>query len=371
MHEKEIIHRSISRIFILLITGLIISGCVAKTTIQKIQPAEITVGDIQTLAILKFGGPYGEVVRSDFYSKLADVEHFNLIDPSKALALDKVIFDQIDDPRFMPALEELHADGVVTGMVRADVNDLRGTDQIPMEEGTGQYQKKKNIFGKWVDVEIKKTVLKPATYIIRQGSLTAHFKLFNLSTKQIVATGKVTKTYNEKFGGKEEHSFFGNKLSSLPTQDATINKLSKNVAKELVSKISPTKIATMIQFDKGGTMGFGENKMMQRGIEFAIKGLWEEALEMWNEVIKKEPENAAAYYNIGVAYENSGDLKSLYTAKDMYKKALNLKDKSLYLDAVARANKSIKDREKYDQQKRQIEEVPIQKEDTSGGVRIY
>lgn len=371
MYKREIIYRSISRILLVLIIGLLISGCAAKTTIQKIRPAEITVGNIQNLAILKFGGPHGEIVRGDFYSKLAEVEHFNLIDPSNALALDKVIYDQIDDPRFLPALENLHADGVVTGMVMASVNDIRGTDHVPMEEGTGRYQKKKNIFGKWVDVEIKKTVLKTVPYIIRQGSLTAHFKLFNLSTKQIVATGKVTETYNEKFGGKEEYSFFGDKLSSLPTKDATINNLSKKVAKKLVSKISPTKIATIIQFDKGGTMGFGGNETMQRGIEFATRGLWEEALELWNEVIKKEPDNAATYYNIGVAYENSGDLKSLHTAKDMYKKALNLKDKNLYLDAMARVNKSIKDREKYDQQKRQIDKAPAQKEDTSGAVRIY
>ncbi len=371
MYKRGIVLKSISRILLVLVTGLLISGCAAKATIQKIKPAEITVGDIQTLGILKFGGPYGETVRSDFYAKLAEVEHFKLIDPGKALALDKVVYDQIDDPRFLPALENLHADGVVTGMVTADVNDIRGSDQVPMEEGTGRYRKKKNIFRKWVDVEIMKTVLKPVPYIIRQGSLTAHFKLFNLGTKQIVATGKVTETYNEKFGGNEEQSFFGDKLSSLPTKDATINNLSKKVAKKLVSKISPTKIATTIRFDKGGTMGFGGNETMQRGIEFATRGLWEDALELWKEVIKKEPENAAAYYNIGVAYENSGDMKSLYTAKDMYKKALKLKDKSFYLDAVARVNNSIKDREKYDQQKQQIENVPAKKEDAGGAVRIY
>ncbi len=371
MYQRGIIFRSIFWIALTLILGFFISGCATRATIQKIRPAEISVGDIQNLGILKFGGPYGEMIRSDFYAKLAEVEHFNLIDPSNTLALDKVIYDQIDDPRLMPVLEELHADGVVTGLATASLNDMRGTDQVPMEEGTGRYRKKKNIFGKWVDVEIMKTVLKPVPYIIRQGSLTAHFKLFNLSTKQIVATGKVTETYNEKFGGNEENSFFGKKLSSLPAMDATINDLSKKVAKELVKKISPTKIATMIQFDKGGTMGFGGNETMQRGIEFATRGLWEEALELWNEVIKTEPDNAAVHYNIGVAYESFGDFESLCTAKDMYKKALTLEDKDMYMDAVARVNNSIKDRQKYDMQKKQIEKTPTNKENESGAIRIY
>ena len=371
MHEQGILRKTAFWILLTVMSGLFLSGCATRTTIQKIRPAEISVGEIHNLGILNFGGPYGEIVRGDFYAKLAEVDHFSLIDPSKTLALDKVVYDQIDDPRFTPALEDLKADGVVTGMVTASLNDMRGTDQVSMEEGTGRYQKKKNIFGKLVDVEIKKTVLKPVPYIIRRGSLTAHFKLFNLTTKQIVATGKVTETYNEKFGGKEEHSFFGKKLSSLPARDATINDLSKKVANQLVKKISPTRIATMIQFDKGGTMGFGGNKVMLRGIEYATKGLWEEALEQWNEVIEQEPDNAAAYYNIGVAYESFGDLESLGKAKELYKKALHLNDKGLYLDAVARVNNSIKDRKKYDLQKQQMEQAPPPENEQSGAIRIY
>lgn len=371
MHGRGIVCMSIFWLSLLLISAAFISGCATKATIQKIRPAEISVGNIHNLGILKFGGPYGEIVRGDFYAKLAEVDHFSLIDPSKTLALDKVIYDQIDDPRFTPALEDLQADGVVSGMATASINDLRGTDQVSMQEGTGRYEKKKNIFGKLVDMEIKRTVLKPVPYVIRRGSLTSHFKLFNLKTKQIVATGKVTETYNEKFGGKEERSVFGKKLSSLPTMDATINELSMRVAAKLVKKISPTRIATIIEFDKGGTMGFGGNKMILRGIEYATRGLWEEALELWNDVIKEEPDNAAAYYNIGVACESFGDLENLTKAKDMYKKALSLNDKDMYLDAVARINNSIKDRRKYDLQKEQLDKALTHEQDQSGAIRIY
>ncbi len=118
---------------------------------------------------------------------------------------------------------------------------MRGFDQVQMQEGTGQYKKEKDIFGKWVDVEIKKTVLRPVPYVIRQASLTTDFKVFNLKTKQIIATGKVTENYNQKFGGDKEYvlPFLGGmKLGHLPAPNQTLNELSAKVASQLVAKIS-------------------------------------------------------------------------------------------------------------------------------------
>jgi hypothetical protein len=239
-YKQHILKLSIGLIVVAMLTWF---GCAAKTSVSRI-------------TLLKFEGRFGETVRSDFYSKLSEVPHFNLIDISKTNALDQVIYDQVDDPRFFPDLEDLHADGVITGRVTSNINDIRGRDQVQMQEGTGRYKKEKNIFGKWVDVEIKKTVLKPVPYVIRQASLTTDFKVFNLKTKQIIATGKVTENYNQKFGGDKEYalsnynqkfggdkeyalSFLGGmKLSQLPAGNQTLNELSANIASQLVAKIS-------------------------------------------------------------------------------------------------------------------------------------
>jgi len=349
-------------------------GCAAKTSVSRIKPAEVSLGGIRTLALLKFEGRFGETVRSDFYSKLSEVPHFNLIDISKTNALDQVIYDQVDDPRFFPDLEDLHADGVITGRVTSNINDIRGFDQVQMQEGTGRYKKEKNIFGKWVDVEIKKTVLKPVPYVIRQASLTTDFKVFNLKTKQIVATGKVTENYNQKFGGDKEYalSFLGGmKLSGLPARNQTLNELSANVASRLVAKISPTRVTETIEFYDGGKFGYGGHDMIKRGIELAKRGLWDEAKAIWQDVIKAEPNNAAAYYNLGVAHEFAGDLKNLQTARTMYKKAVRYGDNKLYLNALARIQSAIRDRQKYEQQKNILKQTPVKKTQEEKGVRIY
>ena len=371
MREKRLIIRLGLCMCLMLFATITFFGCAAKTKVYGIKPAEVSVGGIRTLAVLKFDGRYGETVRGDFYHKLGEVEHFNLVDVTQTNKLDKVIYDQIDDPRFLPALEDLHADGVITGRVTADINDIHGTDQVSMQEGTGRYEKKK-IFGYWVDVEIKRTVLKPVRYIIRQASLTTAFKIFDLRTKRIIATGKVTDNYNKKFGGNEEYGlFFGDKLSELPAKEQTLNELSARVAAKLVAKVAPTKISTVVQFDDGSKYGFGGHKTIKRGIEFAKRGAWEEAMEIWQEVIIVEPGNAAAHYNLGVAHESFGDLKNLKIARKKYKKAARYGDSTLYIEAVARINTSISDRRKYEQQKGLLKRTPVKKSREGGGVRVY
>lgn len=371
MQEKGAIIRLVLCASLVFFTIITLFGCAPKTKVYGIKPAEISTGGIRTMAVLKFDGRYGETVRGDFYDKLGEVEHFSLVDTTQADALDKVIYDQIDDPRFLPVLEDLRADGVITGRVTADINDIYGTDQVSMKEGTGRYEKKKNIFGKWVNVEIKRTVLRPVPYIIRQASLTADFKVFDLKTKRIIATGKITESYNKKFGGRGEHSFSGKKLSQLPTQDQTMHELSAKVAARLVAKISPTKVSTVVKFDEGGKFGFGGHKMIKRGIEFAKRGVWEEAMEIWREVIKVEPGNAAAYYNLGVAHEGFGDLENLEIARSMYKKAARYGDNKLYIEAISRINTAIADRRKYERQRKLLRETPVKKRSKGGGVRVY
>ncbi len=365
-------HHSPFCCIIALMCILIISGCAEQTVVHGIKPAEISMEGIKTLAVLRFDGKYGETVRGDFYSKLGEVKHFDLIDTMAVNALDKVIFDQIDDPRFLPVFDDLKADGVIMGRVSASIKDNSGIDQVEFKEGTGKYEKKKNIFGKMVDVEIMKTVLKPVKYTIRQASLTAHFKVFHLSTKKIIATSKVTESFNKKYGGDKENSYSGNKLSELPSKSQTLNNLSYDVASQLVGKIAPTRISTTVEFDSGEFgSGSGVKDLLKKGIESAKLGDWETAMELWQIALEKEPESAPANYNLGVAYETFGELKNLYKARTLYKKAVKSGDKSIYIEALARIKKSIRDRQKYEQQRKMLNNVPNNKNKDSGGVKIY
>jgi hypothetical protein len=335
-------------------------GCAQKIRIYGIKPAEISMGGIKTLAILKFAGKYGEMVRGDFYSKLDEVKHFTLIDTTAINKLDSVRYEQIDDPRFIPLFQDLHADGVIMGRVTAEINDIKGTDQVQKQEGTGQYKEGKDIFGSKTQVEVMKTVLKPAPFVVRQASVTCDFKVFELKSRRILATSKVTKSFKDKFGGDSWKD-----LGDLPSKDENANSLSSQVAAELVIKIAPTKFSKDVEMEGAG------HKMIKRGIDYAKGGSMQEAMEVWLDVTRAEPANPAAYYNLGVGYESYGDLASLKKAKDYYKKADQIKPKKLYVDGINRVNQAIKDREKYDQQKQMLDKTPTQKSGGTGGIRVY
>ena len=74
---------------------------------------------------------------------------------------------------------------------------------------------------------------------------------------------------------------------------------------------------------------------------------------------------------MGVAHEFAGDLENLQTARTMYKKAARYGDNKLYLNALARIQSAIRDRQKYEQQKNILKQTPVKKTQEEKGVRIY
>lgn len=66
------------------------------------------------------------------------------------------------------------------------------------------------------------------------------------------------------------------------------------------------------------------------GIQAAQKDLWEEAIFRWKKVILSNPESAAAYNNLAVAYEKKGLWEE---AKKEYETALKLSPGNSYIKA--------------------------------------
>lgn len=66
----------------------------------------------------------------------------------------------------------------------------------------------------------------------------------------------------------------------------------------------------------------------QFGIEVAQRGLWREAIYRWQRAVKLDPTYAAAYNNLGVAYEHEGQLDQ---ARQAYEKALALEPQNIQI----------------------------------------
>jgi len=57
------------------------------------------------------------------------------------------------------------------------------------------------------------------------------------------------------------------------------------------------------------------------GINVAQRGLWREAIYRWEKAVELDPKYAAAFNDLGIAYEHEGQLEK---ARKAYEKALTL-----------------------------------------------
>ena len=83
------------------------------------------------------------------------------------------------------------------------------------------------------------------------------------------------------------------------------------------------------------------------GRKYAENGLWPEARETWKQAVQEMPNEPSLYYNLGVAFEIDGQYDE---AEVMYKKAMSLKQKQRYMQAISRIRDAREDQEKLERQ---------------------
>jgi Tfp pilus assembly protein PilF len=88
-------------------------------------------------------------------------------------------------------------------------------------------------------------------------------------------------------------------------------------------------------------------KQVEFGIQVAQKGLWREAIYRWERATQLDPNYAAAYNNLAVAYEHEGQLDK---ARGAYEKAIELEPNNTMIRQNYDLFKEINDRAKKDGQ---------------------
>jgi hypothetical protein len=205
--------------------------------------------EVYNVALLKFEGPYGETVYRHLHNRLIEMQHFNPMDTIQCPSLAEASFDSLGKADLLNMFRSLGADVVLGSQVTADLDDIHGTDQVAVKEGTGYYKKEKNVHGQWVDVEIKRTVIRPLPYVIRQASMSTDFRVLDVKTNRIVATGQIKEDFKEKIGGNKSFASADHKIDEIPSPEATLDALSAKVANQIVEKLSKIKTADMVELD--------------------------------------------------------------------------------------------------------------------------
>jgi Flp pilus assembly protein TadD len=92
----------------------------------------------------------------------------------------------------------------------------------------------------------------------------------------------------------------------------------RSIASLAVAGAAVMTLTTMPLFADGRT---DAREQVEFGINVAQRGLWREAIYRWEKAVELDPKYAAAFNDLGIAYEHEGQLDK---ARRAYEKALAL-----------------------------------------------
>ncbi|WP_028316886.1 hypothetical protein [Desulfatibacillum aliphaticivorans] len=128
-------------------------------------------------------------------------------------------------------------DLLIIGQATSSSHDVRGSDMVTVQEGTGQYKTEKSLFGEETTVEIKRSVMKPVPFIVRQASLKVDYKIVDVKTDSVLQQDSIQEDLEEKFGGDLEYQeFSGRKLSQLPSKQDSLEFLAKKISQKIATR---------------------------------------------------------------------------------------------------------------------------------------
>jgi curli biogenesis system outer membrane secretion channel CsgG len=304
----------------------------SKVRVDVQKPAAVHLSGVRKIAVADLRGPMssGPAMASLVQSMLMETGFYQLVERDKiAGILDEQKLAQAgvtDESTAKEVGQLLGADALVFGEITTYgvEPDETGSEKIEKKEGTGKYEtvEEKNIFtGKKHKVrkEIKRTVWVDQYYRIRRGTVAVNFRVADVETGKLLAVHSDSKSYNS--GKVVEGSG-----TSLKPEGEILNDLSTQVAKGFVQLIAPHRV-TETRAIESGSGKIGEGK------KFAQSGLWQDAFESWQEAVRLTPNESAAHYDLGLAFEVRGDLDE---AEKAIRKAVSIKQKKTYLEALAR-----------------------------------
>jgi tetratricopeptide (TPR) repeat protein len=118
--------------------------------------------------------------------------------------------------------------------------------------------------------------------------------------------------------------------SGSGSESAMLQKLARQAGERAAKELAPH------EKDVQGTLAQGGGDVRE-GIKAAKEGDWQKAREHWAAAVETDAKDHAAFYNLGLACEATGDLAA---ARHCYETALKLKEKGMYQQTLDRLVKT-------------------------------
>jgi hypothetical protein len=327
-----------------------LAGCMptAKVTIERLEPPIADVSGIKDVGVLTFPArgtdpQWGEAVTQRLASVVVSTRRFRVlkIEQSQKL-LEKAGITYVYPPDVGMVKKigvVLDVDAVLCGelakfqfveegrLVKARekvwtgdyVRDRRGA-VVTAAGPSGEAAPRKRIEERMVE----KNRLK------RYAVVDIRFRMADAFVGNVICSTSESESGSWEGTGPAE-------IEQMPTREAIFDLLVDRAIKKFVRQIAPHPIEEERVLERGV---FHSTTL---GVELAKNNLWDEAVDKWLQATKSKPEDSAAYYNLGVAFERKGLFDLAHKA---YQNALARNPTSgRYITAVARIQKLIKDLE--------------------------
>ena len=305
---------------LLVVLGILIlcGGCAPWIEVKKKDPDSIPLAGVKTLALGDISGSAGPALARNIAFALSMRRGIALTDPFRA-------------------------EVILSGRVECELVDTRGADLVEIRRETGRKKKvtKSDPFvGRRFTIKapVSEKVVTESDFVWRRGRMTLVYSLTDGQGRSLEASADAG--FSEKYGGVNEYSHHGRRLKDLPSKNKTINLMVRELAEKVAARLAPSPKTFSLVLDVGpGPLGQAE---IRRGVKLAEAGHWNQAVEVWEQVLEDDPEHPSAYYNLGAAYERRGGSDNLHKALDMYAKAARNGDNPLYREALTRVTVTIR-----------------------------
>jgi tetratricopeptide (TPR) repeat protein len=298
-------------------------------------PAEMPLSqNIEQLAVAEFEGPtssdtrWGQRVADKVVSTISDFNRsqrrFRVVDRRRLETIRKERDIQLamGDPAAAARIGKIaEADAVIYGTCNV-ASEVDTQEQARLDPRTGRttYQQVK----------------------VMTASVVVNFQMVRVSDGQTILAREEKASYDSRDQEDDDNGALG-KISSVmgfggsgdkaPSSEQVIEDLLGRCVNDFVSVFSPHTVRVTVSLEKGK-----EKDLVERGNKLASRGSYQEALDLYEEAIRLEPDDHETLFNAAVMHEALGDYAQ---AARIYDQAFAKKSQTKYLDGRQRAQRAL------------------------------
>jgi tetratricopeptide (TPR) repeat protein len=307
----------LSSVCISILAIFVIAGCAPSMRVPVTRPAEINLKGVDKIAIGEIKGNIGQGVADLLTNRLFESDRFEVVDREN---LDRIMREH-----------RLNLVGAVDKDTAAEVGKLTGASALIFGSANAKY-KQQTSKSKWY--KNKDGSSYRFYHKTGKAKVNTNLRVVDLTTGKILAV----KSFTEEASKKDWER---NEWPADIDKDAVISEAANSTIDAFMKMIAPYTDYVSVSFEKS------KLPEVESGVNYAKQGMWKDALEQLELAVRNSPDDAGAWYNLGIAYEYNYMFEK---AIEAFKKANSIKPSDKYINEISNVKRLEAERKKLAQQ---------------------